>query len=58
MSVVHESDSDGRKLTSALSITTMFDSTLQETVKFMRAKITYEGPVVSYITYDGPKPPS
>jgi hypothetical protein len=33
-------------------------ASLQETVKFTRAKITYEGPVVSYITYDGPNPPS
>jgi hypothetical protein len=31
---------------------------LQETVKFMRAKITYDGPLVSYITYDGPSSPS
>jgi hypothetical protein len=27
---------------------------LQETVKFIRAKITYEGPHVSKLTYDGP----
>jgi hypothetical protein len=31
---------------------------LQETVKFTRAKITYDGPLVSYITYDGPSSPS
>jgi hypothetical protein len=31
---------------------------LQETVKFTRAKITYDGALVSYITYDGPKPTS
>jgi hypothetical protein len=33
-------------------------SALQETVKFTRAKITYDGPLVSYITYDGPSSPS
>jgi hypothetical protein len=36
----------------------IFGSSLQETVKFTRAKITYEGPIINYITYDGPKPPS
>jgi hypothetical protein len=27
---------------------------LQETVKFTRAQITYDGQLVSYLTYDGP----
>jgi hypothetical protein len=26
---------------------------LQKTVKFMRAQIIYDGPLVSYLTYDG-----
>jgi hypothetical protein len=27
---------------------------LQETAKFTRDQITYDGPLVSYLTYDGP----
>jgi hypothetical protein len=32
----------------------IYTLSLQETVKFMRAQITYDGPLVSYLTYDGP----
>jgi hypothetical protein len=30
---------------------------LQETVKFTRAQITYDGSLISYLTYDGPNSP-
>jgi hypothetical protein len=31
-----------------------YGPSLQETIKFTRAQITYDGPLVSYLTYDDP----